>query len=95
MAAPTQAFPPWLSPLPVTVTQDGTVVVQTTVVQFPQTYYGPSVSLDFWRPLRANQLFVDSARPWMGVRWLDVSSVHRYIVRFFHAEHIFCVDFFS
>jgi len=45
MTAPTQAFPPWLSPSPFTVTQDGTVVVQTTVIQFPQTYYGPSIPL--------------------------------------------------
>ncbi|KAF8512480.1 hypothetical protein JB92DRAFT_271707 [Gautieria morchelliformis] len=45
MTAPTQAFPPWLSPVPVTLTQDGTAVVQTTVVQFPQTYYGPSIPL--------------------------------------------------
>ncbi|KAF8523367.1 hypothetical protein BU17DRAFT_86112 [Hysterangium stoloniferum] len=46
MAAPTQAYPPWLSPVPTTVTVDGVEVVQTTIVQFPQTYYGPSIPLD-------------------------------------------------
>ncbi|KAF8589884.1 hypothetical protein K439DRAFT_276728 [Ramaria rubella] len=46
MAAPTQALPPWLTPVLVTVTQDGAVVVQTSVSQLPQTYFGPSIPLD-------------------------------------------------
>ncbi|KAF6759738.1 hypothetical protein DFP72DRAFT_884022 [Ephemerocybe angulata] len=47
MAAPTQEYPPWLSPSAVTSTNAaGEVVTSTTVVYLPITYLGPSIPLN-------------------------------------------------
>ncbi|TFK21461.1 hypothetical protein FA15DRAFT_597809 [Coprinopsis marcescibilis] len=46
MAAPTQEYPPWLSPSPVLVTDAaGVVATHTTVIYLPLTYLGPSIPL--------------------------------------------------
>ncbi|TEB23257.1 hypothetical protein FA13DRAFT_1715501 [Coprinellus micaceus] len=47
MAAPTQEYPPWLSPSAVVSTNAaGEVVTSTTVVYLPLTYIGPSIPLN-------------------------------------------------
>lgn len=46
MAAPSQQYPPWLTPFPTVVTDSaGTTTTSTTVLYLPLTYYGPSVSI--------------------------------------------------
>ncbi|KAF8071541.1 hypothetical protein FPV67DRAFT_1481671 [Lyophyllum atratum] len=48
MAAPTQEYPPWLTPVP-SVIFDGNgipITTSTTVLYLPLTYYGPSIPLN-------------------------------------------------
>ncbi|KAH8830642.1 hypothetical protein DL96DRAFT_1813658 [Flagelloscypha sp. PMI_526] len=46
MAAPTQEYPPWLSPSPYPTTLvDGDVETATSIIYLPLTYYGPSIPL--------------------------------------------------
>ncbi|EAU85188.1 hypothetical protein CC1G_06204 [Coprinopsis cinerea okayama7 len=46
MAAPTQHYPPWLTPSQVVVTDAaGAVSTETTIVYLPLTYLGPSIPL--------------------------------------------------
>lgn len=46
MAAPTQQYPPWLTPIPSVIENaNGVPITTSTTVSFlPLTYYGPSVS---------------------------------------------------
>lgn len=46
MAAPTQAYPPWLTPVPSVVTDAaGEPTTSTSIEYLPLTYYGPSIPL--------------------------------------------------
>ncbi|KAK2460142.1 hypothetical protein APHAL10511_007821 [Amanita phalloides] len=47
MAAPTQQYPPWLTPVPNTIYGPGGVPISTstTILYLPLTYYGPSIPL--------------------------------------------------
>ncbi|KAF8333875.1 hypothetical protein F5887DRAFT_991710 [Amanita rubescens] len=47
MAAPTQQYPPWLTPIPETIFGPGGVPISTstTILYLPLTYYGPSIPL--------------------------------------------------
>ncbi|GJJ08731.1 hypothetical protein Clacol_002950 [Clathrus columnatus] len=45
MAAPTQVFPPWLTPVPVTTEVNGIQEVETSIEFIPLTYFGPSIPL--------------------------------------------------
>ncbi|PFH46769.1 hypothetical protein AMATHDRAFT_7410 [Amanita thiersii Skay4041] len=47
MAAPTQEYPPWLTPVPNTIfDQNGVpIATSTTILYLPLTYYGPSIPL--------------------------------------------------
>ncbi|KAF5379658.1 hypothetical protein D9615_005772 [Tricholomella constricta] len=47
MAAPTQEYPPWLTPVPTVVFDgNGALTTSTTVLYLPLTYYGPSIPLN-------------------------------------------------